>query len=201
MWTYLIDAFAGPGAAFMYAITAMAALAVAIVLERTYWLWLRWRTDLPTVLAALDRDEPASALGSAGPTPLGEVARIGLAEPDVDRSWEAMSGAAVQAEAAIRAHVPHLAAVGNLAVMLGLLGTIYGLMLAFSALGDAAAGEGAVRLSEGISTAMSTTAAGLIVGIFSLGAHAILEARVRAALGAIEVVAGRVCLHLRRQGP
>jgi biopolymer transport protein ExbB len=81
--------------------------------------------------------------------------------------------------------------------MLGLLGTVYGLILAFSALGDTSAGERAVRLSEGISTAMATTAYGLMVGIPALAAHAWLDGRARELTAQLEAVAGRIALSKR----
>ncbi|MDP7111438.1 MAG: MotA/TolQ/ExbB proton channel family protein [Myxococcota bacterium] len=54
-----------------------------------------------------------------------------------------------------------------------------------------------MRLSEGISTAMATTAYGLLVGIPSLAAHAWLDARARRLLAAIEATAGRLASRLR----
>lgn len=199
MVTYLVDAFSGPGAPFMYAIVAVGALAMAIALERTWWLGLKWRPDLPQVLASVDAGQDDQARAAAGDGPLGAVVRAGLAEEDPELAWEAMGAAAVESEAALRARVSHLAAVGNIAVMLGLLGTVYGLIIAFTALGDTSAGARAVRLSEGISTAMSTTAAGLLTGIFALAAHALLDARVRAHLTGLETVAGRIALRARRR--
>jgi biopolymer transport protein ExbB len=108
-----------------------------------------------------------------------------------------MGAAMAEAEERVGARVPYLAAIGNIATMLGLLGTVYGLIIAFSALGDTGAGERAVRLSEGISTAMATTAYGLLVGIPSLAAHAWLDARARRLLAAIEATAGRLASRLR----
>jgi biopolymer transport protein ExbB/TolQ len=198
MWTYLIDAFSGPGGAFMYAITAIGALAVAIACERGFWLYLRWRVDIAPVLVSIDTGDRAAAQAAVGEGPLADVVRAGLAETDVELAWEAMSAASVEAEELVRARVGYLVSVGNLSTMLGLLGTVYGLMIAFSSLGDVSGGERALRLSEGISTAMSTTALGLLVGIFSLGCHAAFEARVRALLAEMDTAAGRIALRARR---
>lgn len=181
----------------MYAITAAGALAVAIVLERTFWLLYRWRLDPAAIVQALDRGDVAAAEQAAKDTPVGDVMRAGLAQAGPDACWEAMSAAAVEADVAVRARIPYLATVANLATMLGLLGTVYGLMLAFASLGDAVGGERAARLAEGISTAMSTTALGLVVGIFALACHAVLDARARQLLATLEVVAGRIALRSR----
>jgi biopolymer transport protein ExbB len=195
---YLLDAFSGPGAAFMYAITALLALALAITVERTWLLWFRWGVDSNAIGSMLDQGQFSQAATAASGTPLGEVLAAGTAESQHDLAWDAMATAGLRAEGQIRRRIEALATVSNLATMLGLLGTVYGLILAFSGLGDAASAERAARLSEGISTAMATTAYGLLVGIPALGLHAWLEARARWLLEDIEVAAGRVTLSLKR---
>ena len=59
--------------------------------------------------------------------------------------------------------------------MLGLLGTIFGLIQAFAALDKASADEKAKKLAEYISVALNTTAFGLVVAIPCLSAHAVLS--------------------------
>lgn len=177
MLDYLVTAFTGPGAAFMYAITALGALSLTIVIERMVLL-LKW-----------------SSAGEGSPQ--AEVLAAGRAQTDADAAWDAMGGSAAAQEERIRRRIGALGAVANIATMLGLLGTVYGLILAFSALGDAGAGEKAVRLSEGISTAMATTAWGLVVGIPSLGFHALLDGMARSRVAAIEAAAGALAAELR----
>jgi biopolymer transport protein ExbB len=196
--TYLLDAFSGPGAAFMYAITALLALALAITVERSWLLWFRWRVDSNAVVALIAQGQLSPAATAASGTPLGEVLAAGAGERQHDLAWDAMSTAGLRAEGHIRRRIDALATVSNLATMLGLLGTVYGLILAFSGLGDTASAERAARLSEGISTAMATTAYGLLVGIPALGLHAWLDARARLLLEDIEVAAGHLTLSLKR---
>lgn len=194
----LFDALSGPGAGFLYLLAAVGALALAIVAERTVQL-RRWTSDAEAVLRALDADAPEQALATAGDTPLADVLRAGLDQRSPEAAWEAMGGASAEAEESLRGRLPHLPPIADLATMLGLLGTVYGLVLAFSALGDAAAGERAVRLSTGIATAMATTAAGLGVAIPTTAAHALLDARVRRSLVTLEAAAARVVLLQRRR--
>ena len=111
---YLLNAFSGPGAAFMYAITALGALSLTIVIERMVLL-LKW-----------------SAAGEGSPQ--AEVLAAGRAQTDADAAWDAMGGSAAAQEERIRRRIGALGAVANIATMLGLLGTVYGLILAFSAL-------------------------------------------------------------------
>jgi biopolymer transport protein ExbB len=87
--------------------------------------------------------------------------------------------------------------VASIATMVGLFGTVYGLILAFGAMGDVAAAERAAQLSEGSATAMASTAFGLLVAIPALGAHAVAEATAKEMLAQIERVATRVALALR----
>ena len=194
MFDYLLDAFSGPGQGFMYAILVLLGFALAVAIERAVLL-LTWRA--PRGLGeSLVRGDDAPDLGSS---PLGLVLSAGQREQDPALAWDAMSAASVEAEAKISRRVSYLAAAGNISTMLGLLGTVYGLILAFSALGDASAGERAVKLSEGISTAMATTAFGLLVGIPSLALHAWLEGMARERVAEVEAMAGKLALGIRRR--
>ncbi len=194
----LLSAFSGPGAAFLYVLTALAAYGLAVTLERSWFLVLRWGRLAPDVSAALAVGDPDSAVAAAGQHPAAAVLAAGAAQDSADTAWEAMGVASVEAEQTVHRRIRSLGAVGNLATMIGLLGTVYGLMLAFGALGDASAGERAARLSEGIATAMATTACGLLVAIPCLAAHAWLEGRAEAVMAAIEAAAGRLALVRRR---
>ena len=200
MFTYLLDAFSGPGSFFMWAITAILAFGLAVLLERSWTLMLRFRPGMAGVRAALAAGDPEAARGAARAGPVADVLAAGLDSDDKEAAWDAMGAAAAYAEERINARVAYLATIGNVATMMGLLGTVYGLIMAFSALGDTAAAERAVRLSEGISTAMATTAYGLLVGIPALLAHTWLDARAQALLSSVEEVASRVAL-LKQRAP
>jgi biopolymer transport protein ExbB/TolQ len=80
----------------------------------------------------------------------------------------------------------YLAVISNIAVLLGLLGTILGLIVAFSAISGAEPGEKAIQLARGISLAMSTTAFGLVVAIPCLLFHAILQSKANRLLDDID---------------
>jgi biopolymer transport protein ExbB len=198
MLDYLLDAFAGEGQLFMYAVTALLAFVLAVGLERIFFLGLKWRLDVPSVTALLRSGKASEAAAAAGASPVAGVLSAGAAESDPEAAWEAMGAAAAKAQGDLSRRVDYVAAVANMATMLGLLGTVYGLMLAFSGLGDASAGERAVRLSEGISTAMATTAYGLLVGIPSLGLHSLLTSMVDRRVGELEQLAGELALALRK---
>ena len=196
MLSYLLNAFSGPAGAFMYALLAVMALSLTVMVERT-WTFFRYRCD---GAALLKRVEPAIASSQEmvlGQTPMERVVAAGLPYTDPDFAWQAMVSAAIEAEIQIRRRVGYLSTIASVATMIGLFGTVYGLILAFGALGDVAAAERAARLSQGSSTAMATTAMGLLVAIPALAVHSILDGTAREMLARIERVAGEVVLKKR----
>ena len=77
----------------------------------------------------------------------------------------------------ISRNIPMLPTIANLATLMGLLGTIYGLMIAFDAIANVPAAQRAQALATGISVAMSSTLWGLIVAIPTLLVHGILASK------------------------
>ena len=193
-----MEAFSGPGAAFMYAITAVLALSVAVVIERTWLYWVAWRHSAAAVEQALKEGDLSAAMAHAGRHPGARLMAAGSEAADADAAWDAMGTVASLVESDVRARVGYLAAAGNVATMLGLLGTVYGLIFAFSGLDAASSVERTARLSEGIGAAMTTTAWGLVVGIPALAAHAVLEGRSARVLAECEALAAHVALFKRR---
>ena len=193
----LLEAFSGPGAAFMYAITAILALGLAVVLERGFLFWIKWRLNSGALLDKIRQGSLDEAVSAAGNHPVKAIVQAGKDAP-ADITWDAMSAQAALVENDVRSRVDYLATIGNISTMLGLLGTVYGLILAFSGLGDASAAERTARLSEGIATAMATTAWGLLVGIPALGAHAVVSGKAAQILSTVEAVASELAAARRR---
>lgn len=79
--------------------------------------------------------------------------------------------------AALEKRTPFLVMLGNVGTLTGLLGTIMGMIKAFSAVTYASPAEKAVLLSSGVSEAMNTTAYGLIMAIPALFMFAVLQNR------------------------
>jgi biopolymer transport protein ExbB len=112
------------------------------------------------------------------PSVLSFVIQSGLAE--IDGKWAAMEKAMedATAEQAARLHrkIEYLSVIANISTMLGLLGTVLGVIEAFRQL---ASGEsGPANLASGIYLALVTTAQGLIVAIPSLAAYAFFRNKV-----------------------
>ena len=90
--------------------------------------------------------------------------------------------------------------IGNVATLLGLLGTIQGLIQSFSSLAALDAASKATALANGISTAMNTTALGLIVAIPCIVSFTILSNKERAILQKYDEVLSEV-IHIVTSDP
>ena len=88
----------------------------------------------------------------------------------------------------LQKRTPFLATLANVATLLGLLGTIMGLIAAFSAVANADPSEKASLLSSSISVAMNTTAFGLITAIPLVFVHALLQGKTASIIDTMEMV-------------
>jgi len=168
------------GGLFIYPIIAVGALGVVLVLERFgYLVFTKPRPSLLTdVLAHLEGGNVEAAREVAGRSriPAGRVLAagvevVGKSEPEREAAMES----------ALLAEAPHLerslsllGALAGVAPLLGLLGTVSGMIATFDTI--SAVGTGNPRLlSGGISEALITTQLGLMVAIPLLLAHAGLD--------------------------
>ena len=105
--------------------------------------------------------------------------RAGLAE--IDMGYAAVERASedvlIQQIGRWARRVDYLAVIGNLAPMVGLLGTVMGMVVAFRQVATTAGNAGAPDLAEGIYQALITTVGGLVVAIPAIGIHALARTR------------------------
>ncbi len=178
---YSIVAFFQKGGMFMYPILLVFAAGMAIAVER--WLHLGrirnenrkvWELVHP-VLAEGEFDK-ARELVSEDQATLSQMLAMGLARQGAVRRREdieiAMEESMMEIIPQLEKRTPYLALLSNIATLLGLLGTIMGLIEAFTAVANANPAEKADLLSASISVAMNTTAFGLIVAIPLMIIHA-----------------------------
>lgn len=97
--------------------------------------------------------------------------------------------AVAEVAAKIQARTQFLSTIANVATLLGLLGTIMGLVQSFDAVGNANAQERAALLAAGISTAMNATMLGLAVAIPCMIAYSFLVNRTNRLIGEIDLAA------------
>jgi biopolymer transport protein ExbB len=114
------------------------------------------------------------------PSFLSFVLLNGLSE--VEGGWnsveKAMEEAAAEQAARLFRRIEYLSVIGNIAPMVGLLGTVTGMIFAFQQVASSEGAAGAGELAEGIYQALVTTVGGLLVAIPSLGAFAVFRNRI-----------------------
>jgi biopolymer transport protein ExbB len=124
--------------------------------------------------------QQAAAQCKQQPSFLSFVVQRGLAE--IDSGWaeieKALEDATAEQAARLFRRIEYLSVIGNIAPMVGLLGTVTGMLLAFKQVADTEGSAGAAQLADGIYQALVTTVVGLLIAIPSLGAFALLRSRV-----------------------
>jgi biopolymer transport protein ExbB len=181
MGIYSIVAFFQKGGLFMYPILLVFAVGMAIAVER--WVQLtRTRNQnrkmwlqLQPVLVQGEFDKAREIVNDDRST-ISQMLSMGLARQGAVRRREdieiAMEESMMEIIPQLEKRTPYVALLSNIATLLGLLGTIMGLIEAFTAVANANPAEKADLLSASISVAMNTTAFGLMVAIPLLLIHA-----------------------------
>ncbi|HEY0915982.1 MAG TPA: MotA/TolQ/ExbB proton channel family protein [Solimonas sp.] len=192
--------FFNSGGIFMYPIAITLALALAVAVERFFFL-MRWRRDnrrlWSEVSPLLAQGDLAAAelLTASSDTAVAKILANGLAQTRIDSRRSELEIATeeglMEVLPAIERRTHYLATFSNVATLLGLLGTVLGLIGAFAALGAADASQKADLLSAGISEAMNCTAFGLMVAIPSLLLHSWLQSRTGELVDSLESVCSR----------
>ncbi|PKN11757.1 MAG: flagellar motor protein MotA [Deltaproteobacteria bacterium HGW-Deltaproteobacteria-4] len=195
---YSLVGFFQSGGVFMYPILLVFAVGVAIAFER--WVQLsRTRSknqklweSLQPVLAGGEFDN-AREMVNKDDSALGQMLSMGLAYQGAVRRREdieiAMEESMMEIIPQLEKRTPYVALFSNIATLLGLLGTIMGLIAAFTAVANANPAEKADLLSASISVAMNTTAFGLIAAIPLLIIHAMLTTTTARIVDSLEVAA------------
>ena len=191
----LFGAFTGTGAPFAYAIVIIFAYGLTIWIERAR-SFRRWSIDNTDVQAAISNGEWARAATLAGEHP--SSAFINIAKEHNSPTWDDMAVVAPLVEKNVTERISALSMVANISTMLGLLGTVYGLIYALEGLDNASNIERTARLSAGIGAAMLTTAWGLIAGLPMMFAHNVLQRKSDGILADCQSIAARIVQYNNR---
>ncbi len=174
------------GGIFMYVILGVSIAALALFLERGVFLFFRLNlnTDqaFQRILSSLEKSNYRDALEECAKIekhPLGRILKAGLLKSGKrDKEIElAMEENILREIPLVKARINYLTMFANISTLLGLLGTIVGLITAFQGVSNANAAMKQEILASGISVAMFTTAFGLIVAIPCLVGYYILNNR------------------------
>ncbi len=195
-FVYSVVEFFLAGGPFMYPILLVAAFGVAIAVERYVSLTLVtvknqsvWSKVQPALIEG-DFDK-AREMTSADDSSIAQLLSMGLARQGAVRRREDIEIAMEESMMEIIPHLekrtPYLALAANIATLLGLLGTIMGLIQAFTAVSNANPAEKADLLSASISVAMNTTAFGLLVAIPLLIVHTVVTSKTGEIVDSLEM--------------
>lgn len=113
---------------------------------------------------------------------------------------KALEDAVAEQSARLFRKIEYLSVIGNIAPMVGLLGTVVGMVIAFQQVAVSGGNAGAGELAEGIYQALVTTVGGLIVAIPALGAFAIFRNRIDQLVAEAAYTAQHVFAPLRKKG-
>jgi biopolymer transport protein ExbB/TolQ len=184
------------GGHFMYPIAIVAVIGVAIAVERYLYLTMTrarnrslWQQVEP--LLGQGNFRQAAQVASQSESAVGQILTYGLARvqsakrrDDIEKAMEeSLMGIVPKLEK--RTH--YLATFANLATLLGLLGTVMGLISAFGAVATVNPAEKANLLSASISVAMNCTAFGLMTAVPLLIIHAVIQTKTTELIDSLEM--------------
>jgi biopolymer transport protein ExbB/TolQ len=176
------------GGIWMWLIALMSIICLALIVERTFFIVFRYNANAKNLMDAVQRyvlgdriDDAIRACNAAGNAAIAQVVKAGLTRANKNELeiQNAIEEATLEVVPMLQKNLGIMAAFANIATLLGLLGTIIGLIDAFAALQSATPDKRQEMLSRGIAIAMNTTAFGLIVAIPTLIFHTILSAVVK----------------------
>lgn len=173
------------GGPFMYTILVLSIFSLAMIFRKAYHLWVRYRLAEDEITKAIykqietnnyaraiqycnGKSHPLTAILKAG------LMRANKSEKEIRRAIEVAAGAEISRFKRGVAFLPHLA---NISTMVGLLGTIRGLILAFSGMEGGDAVKRQEALSTGIAIAFRATFFALSVAATLILAFVILHTK------------------------
>lgn len=170
----------------MHFIAITFALAIAFIIERILRLYSTYYVDgtsfmfeVQKYILANDLDGAIRLCNGAGNAALPRVIKAGLqrASRDDAQIQNAIDAASLEVVPKLEKRLNYLSLIANIATLLGLLGTITGLIHSFAAISLADASQRQTILSNGIAEAMNCTAFGLVVAISTMVLHSVLTTR------------------------
>ncbi len=206
----VIVRFFQAGGLFMYPIVVVMTLGVAITIERFICLG-RVRTanrkawkELQPVLARGDYRQ-ATAMTAESDAVISKVLNYGLSRigstnrrDDIEM---AMEEGLLEVVPTLEKRTHYLATFANVATLMGLLGTIAGLIQAFTSVANASAAEKADALSAAISVAMNCTAFGLLVAIPLVLIYSVLQSKTTELVDGLEMAVVKSVNALMKRDP
>lgn len=195
------------GGAFMYPILAVLAIGIAITIERYMHLTVakgKNRRMIAKLMPLMEKGDMNSAMNLAkgSSATVSKIFIQGMEHFKTARRRDdfeaAMEESIMEAIPRLEKRTHYLAMFANIATLLGLLGTIIGLIKAFTAVAQVDPSLKAEILSTSISVAMNTTAFGLIVAIPLLFSYTVLQTKTTEIIDSLEMTVVKFVNHLSR---
>ena len=199
LWSVIVRFFQG-GGEFMFPIAVVLVIGLAIAIERYIYLTraaIRNRTLWNEIVPLLSQGNfrQVVAITSKSESAIGQILNYGLARIQSARRRDdiekAMEESLMEVVPRLEKRTHYLATFANLATLLGLLGTVIGLIHAFGAVATVNPAEKANLLSASISVAMNCTAFGLMTAVPILFLHALLQTKTTELIDSLETAAAK----------
>jgi biopolymer transport protein ExbB len=161
-------------------------IGVALVIERTRTLYFAYgmnveefSSKIHTLVLGKKNEEAIVACAQLESKPLARAFKLILEKSDRDDEtiFQAQDIAMAEAVPLYTKRLHYLSMLANVATLLGLLGTIHGLILSFQAVAQADPAQKQAMLASGIAVSMYTTALGLAVAIPAMVTYSFLVSR------------------------
>ena len=194
------------GGFFMHPIAILLVLGFLIIIERTYAIIFVYKADGAKLMQRIQRlvldnniDEAVKLCNSKKRAAIYQIFKAAMVSSDrpIEEIQDHIEVANMAVIPKLQERMPYLSTIANVATLLGLLGTIIGLIQTFEAVGAVEGSQKQLLLSAGISTAMNTTAFGLIVAIPCSLAYGFLLNKINTIIDEIEHYSGRLLILLR----
>jgi biopolymer transport protein ExbB/TolQ len=195
LFSHVVRFFQG-GGEMMYPIAVVLVVGLAIAAER--WIYLTftaiknrglWNQLSP--LLAQGNFRAAVQLTGKSSSAIGQILSYGLARLSSARTRDdiekAMEESLMDITPRLEKRTHYIATFANLSTLLGLLGTVIGLINAFAAVATVNPAEKANLLSASISVAMNCTAFGLMSAVPLLLIHAVLQTKTTELIDSLEM--------------
>lgn len=172
--------FYADGGVWMHAIATCAVLGLAVVIERFIFLFFRFNINgqqffnqIQKLVMANNIDRAIKLCNAADKAALARVVKAGLTRANKNEAEisAAIEEAILEVTPAVNKRVAMVPAIANISTLLGLIGTVFGMLDAFRAVADAPADQRSTALARGIGIAMNTTGFGLMIAIPLLAVH------------------------------
>ncbi|MCC7385467.1 MAG: MotA/TolQ/ExbB proton channel family protein [Deltaproteobacteria bacterium] len=171
-------------------------VALAIIVDRVIAIFFKYNLNGARFMSQVEKlvvsdniDKAVKLCNAAPKAALARVLRAGLtrANRGVLEIGNAIEEESMAVVPQVMKRVPALWSLANVAVLVGLLGTVSGLIAAFQAVGLAAPEQKSVLLTNGISEAMYNTAFGLFIAISCIVAHLFVGSKARSIIEDVEL--------------